>query len=197
MIFEALELIRVELDAYIRSTQTPPNSQGWAVLSSLSNFADIQGDKILISLVNIEEETTLKNTSPYYRTPVGGIGVKNPPIFLNLYILIAVKFQDYTTALKMLAFTIQCFQAKRHFTTANTPTSLDEALTLTLSVTMDFHSLSFEKINQLWGTLGGKQLPFVCYKMRVIEEVAEKQVLPTGVIMEIQGMVQGVPPTIE
>jgi Pvc16 N-terminal domain len=187
MIFEALELIRAELQAYIRPFSTTAKVE----LGSITNVAGSQSDKILVSLINVEEENALKNISPYQRNPTGGFDVKNPPIFLNLYVLIAANFTDnptYETALKLLARIIQCFQAKRTYTVANTPRDIEFAdpQASTLHVTMDLYSMSFEKINQLWGTLGGKQVPFVCYKMRVVEEQADKQVGGGSAIMTIE-----------
>ena len=35
-------------------------------------------------------------------------------------------------------------------------------------IILDMHSLTFEQANYLWSTLGGKQHPFVCYKVRLI-----------------------------
>jgi hypothetical protein len=33
---------------------------------------------------------------------------------------------------------------------------------------MELYTLTFEQINHLWGSLGGKQMPFVMYKLRLI-----------------------------
>jgi hypothetical protein len=191
MIFEALELIRTELKTYIK----PFSGTASVELGSIANVAGAQQDQILVSLINIEEENALKNISPYQRSSTGSFDIKNSPIFLNLYILIAVNFNNnetYGTALKLLARVIQCFQSKKTYTVANTPDAplfTDPQATL-LHVTMDLYSMSFEKINQLWGTLGGKQVPFVCYKMRVVEEQADKQIGGSGTIMTIETQAQ-------
>jgi len=34
---------------------------------------------------------------------------------------------------------------------------------------LDLHSMTFEQLNHLWGTLGGKQVPSALYKARVVE----------------------------
>jgi hypothetical protein len=186
MIFEALELIRAELAVYVKPLLTTFEVE----LGSIANVAGSE-DKILISVVNIEEENALKNISPYQRNAVGGFDIKNPPVFLNLYVLVAVNFSSnatYSTALKLLARVVQCFQGKRIYTIANTPnaTLITDPQATTLHVTVDLYSMSFEKVNQLWGTLGGKQVPFACYKMRVVEEQADKQIGGGGVIMTIE-----------
>ncbi|WP_210518777.1 DUF4255 domain-containing protein [Hymenobacter terricola] len=189
MIFEALELIRTELAAYL----APRNATAVDVaLGSIASAAGTQTDQVLISLVNVEEETALKNSSPYQRNATGGFDVVNPPVFLNLFVLIAANFNDnatYATALKRLAWVVQCFQQKSEFTVANTPsaTIADAAVAVRLHVALDLYSLSFEKLNQLWGTLGGKQVPCVLYKARVVEEQADGLLNTGPEIMRVEG----------
>ena len=189
MIFEALELIRTELAAYL----APRNATAVDVaLGSIASVAGSQTDQVLISLVNVEEETSLKNSSPYQRNGTGGFDVVNPPVFLNLFVLIAANFNDnatYATALKRLAWVVQCVQQKSEFTVANTPsaTIAEAAVAVRLRVALDLYSLSFEKLNQLWGTLGGKQVPCVLYKARVVEEQADGLLNSGPEIMRVEG----------
>lgn len=187
MIFEALELVRTELAAYL----APRNATTVDVaLGSIASAAGTQTDQVLISLVNVEEEVTLKNSSPYQRNATGGFDLMNPPVFLNLFVLIAVNFNDnatYAAALKRLAWVVQCFQQKGEFTVANTPNAAIADTAVRLSVTMDLYPLSFEKLNQLWGTLGGKQVPYVLYKARVVEEQAEGLLNTGPEIMRVDG----------
>lgn len=198
MIFEAFELVRSELQDYIRAATSTP---GFTV--EMGSIAAVAGanTNVLLTLVNLEEEQTLKNTSPYQRNASGGYDLKNPPVFLNLYVLITANYDNanYSTALKHLAHVIQCLQGKNHYTVANTPDSApsNDPRASTLHVTLDLCSLSFEKINQLWGTLGGKQVPFVLYKMRVVEELADKQVGGGGAVLTIEGKVENVNPRSE
>ena len=190
MIYEALELIRAELAAYL----APPRDASTVdvALGSIASAAGTQTDQLLISLVSVEEETALKNSSPYQRNAAGGFDLVQPPVFLNLFVLIGANFNDnitYGTALKRLAWTVQCFQRKSEFTAANTPTATisDAATAVRLRLSLDLYSLSFEKLNQLWGTLGGKQVPFVLYKVRVVEEQADDQFGTGPEIMRVEG----------
>lgn len=189
MIFEALELLRTELAAYL----APRNATAVDVaLGSIASVAGTQTDQVLLSLVNVEEETTLKNSSPYQRNATGGFDLVNPPVFLNLFVLVAANFNDnatYATALKRLAWVVQCFQQKSDFTAANTPaaTLTDAAAAVRLQVSLDLYSLSFEKLNQLWGTLGGKQVPCVLYKARVVEEQADSRLNSGPEIRRVEG----------
>ena len=195
MVYEALELIRSELETYVK-----PLADGITVnLGSIATVAGTQANTVLIGLVHLEEESTLKNTSPYQRNSItGGFDVRNPPVFLNLYVLISANYAgsgDYETALKLLSRTIQCFQQKNQFTIANTLTdkTFDDPQALMLRMSVELYSLSFEKLNQLWGTLGGKQVPSVVYKVRVVEEQAEGQLGAGTQILSIEGIRKPIP----
>jgi len=37
-----------------------------------------------------------------------------------------------------------------------------------MKITMELYTLTFEQINHLWGSLGGRQAPFAMYKARLI-----------------------------
>lgn len=174
MIFEALQLLRAELTAYL--VDSGRDTQVQIELSSPTSNAG----QVLLSLVNVEEETTLRNSSPYQRNPTGGYDLVNPPVFLNLYVLISAGGQDspttYATALKRLAWVVQCFQQKHVLLPATQAGfASDDPGTARLRLSLDLYSLSFEKLSQLWGTLGGKQQPCVLYKVRVVEEQGEGQ----------------------
>lgn len=78
--------------------------------SSNSTNADLQ-DKIILTIVNIEEEKTLKN-NPHYVKQGDVIQKRNPTLFLNLYILISCAADDYETALTKISNVIAFFQQK-------------------------------------------------------------------------------------
>jgi hypothetical protein len=188
MIFEALELIRAELQTYVQ----PFSATMQVELGSIANTAGSQHDKILLSLINLEEETALRNLPPpYQRNAAGNFERRQPPVFLNLYMLICANYHDNTTyrsALQWLSRVVQCFQRKNVFTVANTPDAISlPSEAASLQVSMEIYSLTFEKLNQLWGTLGGKQVPFVVYKVRVVEEQVEEFMGEGAAILTIEG----------
>ena len=183
MVFEALELMRTELAAYLQ----PPRDATAAevALGSIAGVAGAGPNQVLISLMGVEEDAALRNGSPSQRPAVGGSGAASPPASLSLLVLIGANFADnatYPTALKRLARTVQCFQQKPVFTAANAPT--DGAAAVRLRVAVNLHSPSFEQLSQLWGTLGGKQVPFVLYNLRVAEEQAGEMPGPGPAIVQ-------------
>ncbi|MEW7289071.1 DUF4255 domain-containing protein [Aquimarina sp. 2304DJ70-9] len=185
MIGLALKLIRDELSNYVFQNRTPGDSitQDDIILHNISLMeSDSQADlnnKIVITLVNTEEESTLKNSSNVFRS-ANTIKYVEPPVFLNLYILISSTLgqdlQDaYEFALSRLSLVIQFFQAKKSFTVKNSPfttISMDNNIPQEnkdeLKLNVELYTLTFEQINHLWGSLGGKQVPFAMYKIRLV-----------------------------
>ena len=67
--------------------------------------------KVVLSLVNIEEEKRLKNTPPYKKQN-GEVEFINPPVYVNLYLLFSANFDNYNNALIRLSRVIEFFQGK-------------------------------------------------------------------------------------
>lgn len=187
MIYVALKLIRDELGAFIaaRNGQDADVVLGNISLLESPDSEAIQ-EKIVISLVNIEEESAMKNLKTYQRSNGSGmIEHVNPMVHLNLYLLFSANYQvgnqGYQNALKRLSNVIQYFQGRNVFklrSSINTDLgdlSHDEDLNQTrindIRLILDLYTLTFEQINHLWGALGGKQIPFAMYKCRLVKVV--------------------------
>ena len=194
MISDAVRLVADELAVYIEQ-HTRANFDRSDLL--LDNVADMEQDqtgrlqdKVIISVVNVEEESTLKNAKLYQRNNItGGIDYKEPPVHVNLYLLFCATYDPtqadaYETALLRLSLIIQYFQVKRVFTVQNSPNSsvatdpnIDAEAKNQLRVILELYTMTFEQVNHLWGALGGKQLPFVMYKARLVrieERIAQE-----------------------
>lgn len=184
MINNALELLRSELDTYVKGLpgNTDPKyvTLGNVALMDAEN-SDALRNTLLITLVNVEEESTLKNVKIVQKQANGSVRFENPPVHLNLYVLICANFPDnYDNALIRLSQAIRFFQGKRVFNLQNAvSTSLknkaadpDEPERLEIQemeILLDLYTMTFEQINHLWGSLGGKQIPFVMYKARLVK----------------------------
>jgi hypothetical protein len=168
MIKEALSFLEKELRNYL-SVKLNSGSEEVIKVGNIVKVLDGDGDtstnaaRALISIVNIEEDR-LSKSPDNYRKVDDKIVYKNPRIYLNLYLLIAAKQTDYSEALKVLSFIIQFFQHKSVFDIQNSPLLEPKIERLVL----DLHTLNFEQMNHLWGILGGKYVPSVLYKMRVV-----------------------------
>jgi Pvc16 N-terminal domain len=180
MIFDALKLIQIALQNYIREVEQPLDlSQDIVVLDNIAMAEELGGtrnslnERIVMSLINIQEETTLKN-SPHYRIENGRTVYQNPPVNLNLFVLFSVLHTDqYDTALKRLARIIEFFQWKKEFSFATTPGPT--GVSREVRILPDLYTLNFDQLNHLWGSLGGKQVPFVMYRTRLVSLDAQKR----------------------
>ncbi len=179
MILPALQYLAKEINRFEFGNPADPAVElGNVSRLDLDTDAASSGNqnKVLITLVNIEEEKTLRNDSFYNRRsdPVKGdqIEKRNATLFVNLYILISCA-DTYTSALERLDKIIKYLQGKNVFTAAtadpedNYPEAVDKII-------LDLFSLNFEQINHLWSILGGKYVPSVLYKMRLLPIQAGK-----------------------
>jgi hypothetical protein len=124
--------------------------------------------KCVLTLVNIEEDRISKPVQNYVKINER-IQYKNPKIYLNLYCLFSVVHNSYETALQYLSFVIQFFQQKNVIDHRNSPSSKEAKLDARIEqLIFDMMSMNFEQVNHLWGTLGGKYLPSVLYKVRLV-----------------------------
>ena len=165
MIYEALTCITEEINEFFRS-KLRINEEKIA-LSAIVNqdgSVAIQGEnKVLVTLVNIEKEPTVKgNGSNGSRT----LSNTSTPVSINLYVLFSCYFSNanYPEALRFLSFVIAFLQDKSVFSQSNTP-RLDDSIE---KLTFELESIGSEKLNNIWTTLGAKYMPSVVYKVRML-----------------------------
>jgi hypothetical protein len=186
MVVEAIALLLRQLNQYIHQSDSNPagtaNPAVWGNIAQLDNpevVTELE-NHLVLTLVNFEEEKTLKNGSTFTRVLCGGVHYHNSPLYLNLFLLFSANYRNYETALKRLAQVITFFQGQQTFTLHNSPGAGQNVTPIAeLSLTMDLLSLSFEEVNYLWGSLGGKQLPFVIYRGRLVT-IQDRRVLAGG-----------------
>lgn len=204
MIDVALLLLRDELLSFIKLKDASVN----VVLDNIALFEASSGDtlenNVIISMVNIEEESTLKNQSAMRRPFINNATYENPPVYLNLYILFACNYSghdetsgnNYRNALKRLSFVVQFIQSKNSFSTSSSVATgsldLSDAASMQVKFTMELYTLTFEQINHLWGSLGGRQMPFVMYKLRLVAITERAIVREVPLIEEIETLAKTV-----
>jgi uncharacterized protein DUF4255 len=192
MIDRALLLLRDELQSYINFHDASVN----VVIDNIGLFETSKGDglanNIIITLVNVEEESTLKNNASLVRPFGSSATYKNPPVYLNLYVLFTCNYTgpDYPLALRRLTFIIRFLQSKTSFAISSSISGggmdLTEDGITSLKFTLELYTLTFEQINHLWGSLGGRQMPFAMYKLRLIAISEEAVLREVPLIEEIE-----------
>jgi len=167
MIDKAYAFLLEELNGYLNTRY--PSTEPHAVLSALLNqdgtVPPAIENKLVLSLVNVEREAVLPGVGMQARNGGGGYVQISPALTLNLYLLVTAHFGgNYTEALKFLSGALAFFQGKPLFTPQNSPAFPKELEKLSLEMV----SLDFQALNNLWSNLGGKYLPSVLYKVRMI-----------------------------
>ncbi|NEQ53453.1 MAG: DUF4255 domain-containing protein [Leptolyngbya sp. SIO3F4] len=190
MISEAIRLIQVNLQRYILEFEPELGPDQIVIVDNIALAEELGGsnnisDHVVMSLVNVQEESTLKNAPPY-RVSDSRTIYRNPPVHINLFILFSCLHQQYATSLRLLSRVIEFFQWQKEFSFSLTPVTGNTSREIQeIVIRPDLYSLTFEQLNHLWGALGGKQVPFVLYRMRVIALEAEKQRAEGNVITEV------------
>jgi len=169
MINETFKFLTEELNKYLSQKMSVITDQRvvWGnVGKALDNDGaghNLLNGKAIVSLINVEEDRVAKQQENFIKTDAG-VTYKNPPLYLNLYVLISVNRADYGDALKWLAFIIQFFQNQNVFTPGSYP-NLDIRIQKLIA---DLYTVNFEQLNQIWSILGGKYMPSVMYKIRQV-----------------------------
>lgn len=115
---------------------------------------------LLITLVRIEEETSVKKQQAQLRkTDEGNTFYANPDVCLNLYFLIS-SHASYNHALQQINNTVYFL---------NSIYRDDDSISEDIKkLSIELQSPTAEQWNSLWQTLGGKVVPAVLYKARMV-----------------------------
>ncbi|WP_340198816.1 DUF4255 domain-containing protein [Ascidiimonas sp. W6] len=127
--------------------------------------SDAVMNKVVVSLVNIEHETTV-NTHQYVSGASNDYGKVPNTVFLNLYLLVAANYEsgNYQEALKMLSSVIGIFQSNTYFVKSKNP----DMPPLLDKLTFEIYNLPINELSHIWGGLGAKYVPSIIYKVRMI-----------------------------
>lgn len=151
------------------------------VISSLINpdgtITENIENKIVISVINLEHETTVNSSGNYVNGGNNNFGKVSPPVYLNIYLLISANYDsgNYIEALKMLSTVIGVFQANTYFTQQKNPTMPSPLEKLTFEI----FNLPINELSHIWSGIGAKYVPSIVYKVRMIsirEDLITKEV---------------------
>jgi hypothetical protein len=186
MIDQVLSAVVARLNTYIGTLEPEVVLGNISLIDAFqSGTSQNLNDRVIASVVNIEQEGTLRNL-PFRRAVTTPDGLptaveRAPEIFLNVYVLFGANKNNYSVALQRISQVISFFQRQWVFTAADI--AILEPLNLSKLI-FDLHSTRFEELNQLWSVMGGKYIPSVVYKMRlaVLQDAPEQE---AGIISEI------------
>jgi len=153
-----------------------------ANVATLNDGDDFVQDKssMVLSIVNIEEDKTLRNQT-LYKEVVGNASTveryKKPAQNLNISILFTSYNKDqsfYSSGLEKLEYIIAYLQSNNVFYYDDSSffeqDEIDEDTAKTLNkLVLDLVSLKPDQLNQMWSYLGSRYMPSVLYSMRAIQ----------------------------
>ncbi len=174
MLYEALEIVREQLSNYLQNIDLGTNK---VVLDSIAHFVDNPNrdnealdDKVILSLLSLQEETSLKNQRNM-RFQNGNPVYTNNPVNVHAYILFTCNRSDYAFSLRSLAAIIAFFQGKNIFNHKNTVFSRNTQVMRDVTefyFTLDLYTPTFEELNYIWSMHGGKAYPAALYKLNLL-----------------------------
>lgn len=183
MIDSAIGVLATQLNQHLRRRFSL--SEDVAVVSNLldASGAAVVGaaNRLVLFLGGLDREITMPASAPGSR---GGERLTTPdPIFLNLRLVCAANFSGprYPQALRYLSETIGFFQGRPVFNHQNAP-GLDAHID---QLVLAIENLTPAEVHSLWSLQGGRYLPAVHYRIRLIgfggDTVTGRQPRVTGV----------------
>jgi len=167
MIHNLLPIVGAELNSYLKTRYDVGEDR--LILSNLigqdGQVAVEESNKIVLTLINIQEETILKAAqSSNYSGGLFSGGSAN--LNINLTVIFSAYFsgKNYAEALKFLSGVIYFFQSKPIFEPGNTPgltSNIEKAC-------FDIQSLPFDELNSVFSMMGAKYMPSVVYRVRML-----------------------------
>ncbi len=171
MLEAAIGLIAAQLNQALRSAFQLSED-----LVVITNLVDVNGsvpvnaaNKLVVFLANIERETLVATQGA--RAAVAGgdrdaIVQTSAAVHLNLMLMFAANFGGgkYTEALKLISATIAFFQGRALFDHHTSP-DLDPRIE---RLVLEIENLNVAELSNLWGILGGKYVPSILYRMRMV-----------------------------
>lgn len=174
MIFEVIQIISEQVNNYLAEIGLTKSvvPENIALLESQNDEATkALKDAVALTLINLAEEATLKNF-PNHTIENTKTIYRNSVVNLNLYLLFSANRENYVNSLKDISKIIEFFQGKKLFTQANTIFNRNSSAMSNVDnfrFTVELYTPTFEELNYIWGTLGGKQFPSALYKVSMIQ----------------------------
>ena len=191
MIYETLQILKEQIETYFTEVGLGKIVilENIALWESGSASASKLEDKVAMTLLKLEEELTLKNV-PNYKIKDNKTEYSNPPVHLNLFIVISANCETYEKSLRSISRVIQFFQGKKIFTSGNTVynrTNVSLDVLDQFRFIVELYTPGFEELNHIWGILGGRQLPSVIYKVQIVQIEQDKKLAESGLITHVGG----------
>jgi len=196
MVYETLQILKEQLEKYLDDAGLGKIVvlENLALLDSGTDKAKNLEGKVIISLLSVQEESTLKNL-PTSHVVNNKAEYYNPAVNINLFFMVSANCDIYFNSLISITKTLEYFQGKKVFTAQNTVYNRSNLSMQELDdfkFVVDLYTPGFEVWNHIWGTHGGRQLPSVIYKVQLLQVDRRKKQAGTELITKIKGTLKDI-----
>lgn len=169
MISQFIDFIKNDLNLFIKNKRgIDDNLVFFSNLNNILEGSTSTDNKMIVSIVNIEEEKLLQNPDNYTATRTE-VTYKKPAVWLNIICLFTFNSKNKETyeGIEVLENVVQYFQSRPRLdkTTAVDPDNFPNSIE---NIRAEFISLNYEQTNYLWGLFGGRYQPSVIYKFKAL-----------------------------
>jgi len=164
MIDRAITQIAAQLNEYLGGLLG--TSEDIVLVSNLlgpdGSAAPHVNNRIILFLTSIEKDVVSQRAPEAKSGAFSG----SQPLFLNIYMMAAANFTgaNYPESLKFLSLIISYFHRQPVIDHANSP-GLDERIH---KLVLDIENTPPQAMSNIWGVLGGRYLPSVLYRVRMV-----------------------------
>ena len=167
MINLALQTLAAQLNQHFRRVYDLTED-----MVAVSNLLEMDGNvapninnRLVVYLTNIEKDSVSARTNSaqeFGETTVQ----RSTALSFNLYVMMTANFSgnNYAEALKFLSGSISYFQRHPVLTRQTTP-DMDSRIE---KLVLDIENLSIQDMSNLWSSLGGKYMPSILYRIRMV-----------------------------
>ena len=183
MISKALQFTNDVLNQFLKNRFSLDENK--VVLNNLIEgngaLPQINQNKIVLSLINIEKETARPFNIRNNKLVNGNYAEMSPTERYNLDMLVSANFDDYTEALRFLSAVMLFFQVHNTID-AGTSSIIPVGLT---KLEFEIEKITYHQMQSLWTAMGAKYQPSVIYKMRLINIQGSE---PAGFVPQITNL---------
>ena len=153
--------------------------EGLAEIGRIGKIDNAVPNKMLVSLLNLERETSGGISCSVQRTAEGGYVRMQPSLQFNLNVMIAAVYDErqYAESLSVLSDTLRFIQSHLSFELDGT------------TYTVEVINLTSQDMNNLWSLMGSQYYPSVVVKVRHInintEEIASSNTAINNPVVEL------------
>lgn len=169
MIDGVVHFVENELNSFLKRKMSHTEER---VLSS--NLVNQDGsiavkdqNRIVLTVIDLEEESSMRNSDLGYLHGKTRTGSQPPPVYLNIYLMFSAYFSvnNYKEALRYISEVIAFFQSRRIFNHTEYPDLTNAGVQ---HISFEMYHPDYQTKNNLWTILGVKYMPSVIYKIRTM-----------------------------